>query len=178
MNEIQFLKAQLNTEQRHLEAVLQACTQAIASSSTTPEVDAFLRACVDYLLPSVEAQTARYRARLGLNYARSASADQPKSADALKLETLLEAVSAHWAAVEAASADLLPALHRATQALGQLIRAFAAASAVLESSAYSVEQWRKSAFVDARSILEERTRYARVAAALPLGIQLLERNGH
>jgi hypothetical protein len=122
--------------------------------------------------------STRERAGLELHYARSATVDLRKSPDVVKLETLLDAVNAQWAAVDPASTDLLPALNRATQVLGQLLKARVSASDVLDNSGYSVEQWRKSAFIDARSILEERDRYRRVEAALPLGTQEMKPHGH
>jgi hypothetical protein len=178
MNEIQFLRSQLQTEHRHLEAVLQVCTDAIANPPTQPDVHTFLQYCADYLLPAVKALVARDRARLALHYARAPTADQSKTPDAIKFESMLDTVSTQWAVIDPASTDLLPTLHRSTQALGQLLRARGAASTALDDSSYSVEQWRKVAFVDARSILDERSRYRRVEAALPLGIPGMERHGH
>lgn len=178
MNEIQFLRTQLTTEHRHLEAVLDACTKAIASTQPHTDTNAFLRICAEYLLAAAKTLTARDRARLGLHYARTGPADQDPGV--AKLESLLSAASTQWAALEAAldTQDLVPTLHRATQALGQYLRQREAARECLDDSSYTVEQWRKAAFIDAGSIVEERKRYQRVEAALPLGVHEMDRHGH
>lgn len=177
MNEIQFLRSQINTEQRHLEAVLRVCTDTLASGQSGADTDAFLRVCADYLTPGVKALVARDRARLDMSNARTGSTGVSESADASRLETLLDQVSTRWAELAGAATELRPALHRATQVLSQLLRAREQVPARLDDSALTVEQWRKAAFVDARSILEERNRYQRVGAALPLGVEELERHG-
>jgi hypothetical protein len=62
-------------------------------------------------------------------------------------------------------------LHRAVQALAQWLTKREEAAEVLKDQTYTVAQWRKVAFIDAKSIVEERERYARVEAALPLGVR-------
>jgi hypothetical protein len=177
MNETQFLRNQLATEYRHLEAVLQACTDAIASASKDAALDDFMRTCSEYLAPTVKAFAARDRARLALHYARSAPSDQDGQSASAKLEAAIASASTLWSRWNPTSGDIT-SLHRATQALAQWLAKREAAKDCLDDRAYTVEQWRKVAIIDAKSILEERDRYMRVEAALPLGARRMERDGH
>ena len=177
MNETHFLRNQLATEHRHLEAVLKACTDAIASAPPDSPADVFLQTCADYLMSGVKAFALRDRARLALHYGRSAPSDQDGHSASAQLESAIASAVALWAGVESAGVDT-KALRRATQALTQWMAKREAAKDCLDASAYTVEQWRKVSFIDAKSIVDERERYARVEKALPLGVRALERNGH
>jgi hypothetical protein len=171
MNETQFLRNQLAIEQRHLEAVLKACTDAIANAaSANSSTDAFLQTCADYLTPGVKAFAARDRARLALHYERSSPSDQDGHSASAQLEAAIASATALWTAAGSAREDV-HALHRAVQALAQWLTKREEAAEVLKDQTYTVAQWRKVAFIDAKSIVEERERYARVEAALPLGVR-------
>jgi hypothetical protein len=173
MNETQFLRSQLASEQRHLEAVLKACTDALASTSSDSPADTFLQTCVDYLTSSVRAFAARDRARLVLHYGRSTPSDQDGHSASAQLEAAIASAVTLWSRIGPERIDV-KALRRATQALAQWLSKREAAAECLDPSSYTVEQWRKVALIDAKSIVEERERYARVESALPLGVQGLE----
>jgi hypothetical protein len=176
MNETHFLKSQLATEQRHLEVVLKACSDVIASTPGDSPADAFLQTCVDYLTPGVKALADRDRARLALHYGRSPPSDQDGHSASAQLEAAIAAATALWGRVGSKAIDV-EALHRAAQALEQWLVKREAAKECLDASAYTVEQWRKVAFIDAKWIIDERERFARVENTLPLGVRGLDRNG-
>jgi hypothetical protein len=177
MNEIQFLRSQLATEQRHLEAVLKACTDAIANAAADSNADAFLQTCADYLTPSVKALAARDHARLALHYERSSPSDQDGHSASAQLESAIASATTLWAASGSAREDV-KTLHRAVQALAQWLTKRESAQDVLADRTYTVAQWRKVAFIDAKSIVEERERYTRVKAACPLGVRGMDQNGN
>jgi len=170
MNETQFLRNQLATEQRHLQAILKACTDAIANAPADSPADAFLQTCADYLMSSVKTLAARDRARLALHYGRSPPSDQDGHSASAQLEAAIASAVTLWSHIDPKAVDA-KTLHRALQALAQWVAKREAAKDCLNDAGYSVEQWRKVAFVDARSIVEERERYSRVDAALPLGVR-------
>jgi hypothetical protein len=177
MNESQFLRNQLLTELRHLQAVLKACTDAMATAPADSGADPFLQTCADYLIPSVKAFAARDRARLALHYERSSPSDQDGHSASAQLEGAIASATALWSASASATGDV-KAFRRATQALAHWLAKREAAAEVLDDRTYTVEQWRKVTFINAKSIVEERERYRRVEAAVPLGVRGMDKNGH
>ena len=176
MNETQFLRNQLAVETKHLESVLTACTDAISNTGVDSASTEFLHKCLDYLSPSVKAFADRDRARLALHYARSTPSDQDGQSESAKLEGAIAHAQALWTKADTARDDI-KILNSAVQALNQWLAQRNDADCLSDRS-YTVEQWRNVAFVSAKSIIEERARYTRVEAALPIGVRGMGRHGH
>jgi hypothetical protein len=173
MNETQFLRKQLALEHQHLQSVVRMTHAALASAAEGTAPDEFLRTCADYLMHAVRLLEARDRGRLELHYARHGRTDQDSDRPARDLERAIDEAKPHWQNVEAAlgtGAPLVPALHRPIKLLGNWLMKRAAAAQTLDDGSYSVEEWRRTSFVNAGSIFDERNRYNRVEAARPIGI--------
>jgi hypothetical protein len=173
MNETQLIRAQLGTEQAHAGAVALACAQALRQAppqtlESGAPLEQFRQACVDYLVCILAWYEERDR-RLGLLVQQLAS-DDPRCR-ALNEALAGEGTSRH-------------ALERLEAALaGQDWQGFVdyftgpwrarreALETLLDGDSRPAD-WRMVGGIDADGILEERTRYARVAAALPAGISL------
>lgn len=183
MNEIQLIRAQLQTERAHAAAVANACAGTLeradtASLASGSPLEQFRQACVDYLVcvlawfeerdrrlaALVDHWPPEHATRVALDAALSR---RGRSRDALeKLEAAFAYVAgtaegdarSYWAefahyfnGVWSSRRDALEALLAAHPRAGD---------------------WRTFSGIDADSILEERSRFERVAQALPPGLTL------
>ncbi|HVW67573.1 MAG TPA: hypothetical protein VHB68_01305, partial [Steroidobacteraceae bacterium] len=169
--------SQLDLEKQHAASVSRACASALAAASTqggspAPGLADFRQACVDYLvwiLTRFEEREQVFhdllRARLPSDdpqrrAAEGALATAGSSREALaKLETALGSDgTARWN-------DFLQFFTQAwSQRRDELDRLFAQHAKTTD--------WRTVSAIDADSIFDERHRYARVQAALPVGVEL------
>lgn len=184
MNEIEIIRSQLAAEQSHAAEVANACAAAFGSAANpcaAQETTALFReACVSYLVWVL----ARFEERdqtLSELLASRHSADTPAAAAGSRPlgdlvsrpGTSREALSRLESALAAGEPEAARAGWR------EFVRFFNSAwaprraaleRAIAEHS--SVADWRAVCAIDADSILDERTRYARVLAQLPAGIEL------
>ncbi len=167
-NEIQLITGQLELERRHSGAVARACAGAgVAGGPPAP----LREACVDYLV--LELMAFEEREQRLADYARAAPAgggQRPALMQALgrrgssrEARTLLEAALAGRSAGWRDFADFFGGY-------------WCTRREALEGSlgGLSTAEWRALARIDAESILRERQAFARVAAALPVGMSLEE----
>lgn len=147
MNESGVLRSQMQAEHDRASVVVAACRE----SGATP----VLQACAEYLIHAVPLLLTRDRARVRLYYAQHPAADQ----------TAFEALEAQAHVLEQHK-EILPGSGTYVESLDHYLKLRAGLEGRLSEGCRTVEQWRSVAFVDAGSILDERTRYANFAAAL------------
>lgn len=171
MNEVEIIRSQLAMEHSHATEVADACAAAFGAagrlSASGEAIAGFREACVSYLVWAL----ARFEER-----------DQTLSE--LLAERRLGALAGHCgtsrevlARLEAAlaTADCDAPLGRWQEFASFFNSAWTPRRTALEAALAehaTVAQWRAVCAIDADSMLEERTRYARVAAQLPAGIEL------
>ena len=185
MNEIQLIRAQLTAERQHASTVANACATALGrphavALSSGSALEEFRQACVDYLVRVLAWFEERDQRLTDLWHARLAPEDAARRAleDALvgrgRSREALEKLEGALARTSARSAD-----DAAQESWREFARFFNsvwsarrdAIDALLKANTRATD-WRVIAGIDADSILEERTRYARVRAALPAGASL------
>jgi len=181
MNEVQLIRAQLAVERAHASAVADACAAAAAGERDRPGAPPaeFTRACVEYLACVLAWFEERDQRTLDFAHAlapgeaavrralEEALARPGRSRETLeKLERAVTGTAAEkgasglWQEFARYFAGLWRARREAIDArLGEGLRR---------------ANWRVVAGIDADSILEERRRYARVRATLPVGVALAE----
>jgi hypothetical protein len=189
MNEVEIIRAQLTAEQSHAAQVANACAAvlgATAGPSTGPstcmpdETVALLReSCVSYLVWVLARFEERDQTLSELLAAREAS-NGADAAAARQLGALIghpggsrEALAHLESALASAEPDA--ARSRWQEFAGFFNSAWISRRAALEGALaphLSVADWRAVCAIDADSILDERTRYARIVAQLPAGIEL------
>jgi hypothetical protein len=168
MNEVQLIRAQLSTERRHAAEVASALeragTQAAQSGGALAE---FRQACVDYLVWVLARFEERDQLFADLLHSRLAPEDAARRA---LDETLARSGKSReaLAKLEAALASSPASADRTWRDFGEFFNAAwsprrDAIDQLLERNA-RVGDWRVISGIDADSILEERTRHARVAA--------------
>ena len=166
MNEVQLIRSQLALERAHASAVANACATALqadgATDSGSEALAPFRRACVDYLACVLAWFEERDQRLADLLQARSGATEPARRP------------------LEAACADRPAVSSRDRQ---QRWREFAehfngvwstrrdALDALLSANSRPTD-WRTLGGIDADSILEERRRYALVAAQVPPGVTL------
>ena len=168
MNELEQIREQLVAERRHAAAVARAC----ASIPGGVPVQEFRNACTDYLVRVLASFEERDQ-RLGdLAHQPLASEDAPRRALVEVLgrpgtsREVLEKLAA------ACDANSTQSWQEFLQYFTQVWCARRAAIDALLASHPRVADWRAVSGIDADSILEERTRYARVSEHLPAGVTL------
>jgi hypothetical protein len=144
MNELQIIRAQLETEDRHFRAVAEACAEVLEMPS---EHAAFLQACGDYL----SFATGRLQA--------FADAQAPDV-------QLTEALHAMQGTLPA-PASCRHFIDIFTARVGQRRAALSAAGA----RDPSITAWREWSRIDADCILLERRHYQRVKQTKPAGLR-------
>ena len=182
MNEIQLIRSQLALERAHASAVANACATALqadgGAGSGGDSLAPFRRACVDYLACVLAWFEERDQRLADLLQARSGAdaARRPLEEVLARAGRSREAL----ARLEAACAAQPASSSRDRQ---QRWREFAeyfngvwstrrdALDALLSANPRPTD-WRTLGGIDADSILEERRRYALVAAQLPPGVTL------
>lgn len=175
MNEIQLIRQQLAVERQHASAVANACANALSrlEAKSVPggsPLGEFQQACVDYLVSVLARFEERDQRLAELSQRRrpaleEALARRGRSREALeKLEAALGA---------AAGAPAHAAVQKHWHDFAQFFNSVWSArrDAIDEQLARdtSTADWRLIGGIDADSILEERRRYARVAATVPAG---------
>lgn len=181
MNEIELIRSQLVTERTHAARVARACAAAFGAAQPA-EADAsqaFRDTCVGYLvwvLTRFEQRDQLLAERLQTLSAGGSPEDAVPSGlgeIAARSGTSREALTKLEAALGAASP---PAARIAWQAFTHFFEsAWNERRIAIErhlSQLPGIPHWRAVCAVDADSILEERTHYARVAEQLPKGIVL------
>lgn len=181
MNEIQLIRAQLDTERLHVNAVAKACAAALAGApGSAPPASAALAqlraAAADYLLCVLGWFEARDQRLLGLLSARTAAAE--RAPPALQA-ALAQSGSSHEAfgMLKVLNADAPPANAAGSpvtwltwaQGIETLWNPHRQAIDALMAQITRPADWRMIAGIDADSILDERQRFERVRAACPPG---------
>ena len=158
MNEIQLIRAQLNTERRHVNAVAKACAASPGAAAGPGAA-----AATDYLLCVLGWFEARDQRLLGLISTRTGADERARHA----LQTVLARPgSSQEALALPANAAGWPAWAQFIQEVWDPRRqAIDACMAEITRPA----DWRTLAGIDADSILDERRRFERVRAACPPG---------
>lgn len=183
MNELEIIRAQLAVEQSHAAEVAQACAAAFGSPAVGAPEEAmalFREACVSYLVWVLARFEERDQSLSELLAARLSSTNGATTAGARHLSSLIgrfgtsrEALARLEAALDAGSSE---AARAAWQEFARFFNSsWAPRRAALEGALAehsSVADWRAVCAIDADSILDERRRFARVAALLPAGIEL------
>jgi hypothetical protein len=184
MNELEIIRSQLAVEQSHAAEVANACTAAFGSTGDAPALSAatglFRDACVSYLVWVLARFEERDQTLAELLASRQSPANATATASARHLASLVsragtsrEALSRLEAALGAGES---PAAGAGWQEFGRFFHsAWVPRRAALEGALaehLGVAEWRAVCAIDADSILDERTRFGRVAAELPAGIEL------
>jgi hypothetical protein len=185
VNEIQIIRDQLAAERLHASAVANACAAALGHPTNPEGANGaqraeFRQACVDYLvcvLAWFEERDQRLAdlARLRLPPAQpSRRALEEALARPGRSREALAKLEAACAAAIAGAADgrVQPRWQAFAQYFNGIWCARREALDALLASMSRAADWRAVAGIDADSILEERRRYARVGAALPVGTRL------
>jgi hypothetical protein len=185
MNEIELIRGQLLTERLHATAVANACAEALgrsellAPTSGSP-LEEFRQACVEYLVCVLTWFEERDQRLIELWHARLARGD----AERRTLDDLLTSRGRSREALEKLAAALASSAEPATdqevperwqefaQFFNGVWRARRDAIDALLGPNNRTTDWRHFGGIDADSILEERSRYARVHATLPAGAAL------
>jgi hypothetical protein len=181
MNEIEVIRNQLATERHNASTVANACATAlgrpnVVALSSDWALAEFRQACVDYLVRVLTWFEERDRRLTDLSQAGFAPGDAARRAldDALGSREALEKLEAAVACATARSAggaaqerwlEFAQFFNSVWSARRDALDAWLAANS-------RATDWRLIAGVDADSMLEERKRYARVAATLPAGASL------
>lgn len=181
MNEIELIRSQLVTERTHAARVVRACAAAFgaAQPAETDASQVFRDTCVSYLVWVLTRFEQRDQLLAERLHALSAGGSRTGAMSpglgevAARSGTSREALTKLEAALGASSP---PAARIAWQAFTHFFEsAWSERRIALErhlSELPGPPHWRAVCAVDADSILEERTRYARVAEHLPKGIVL------
>jgi hypothetical protein len=180
MNEIDIIRSQLALEQSHAAEVANACAAAFGSSAAPPApseaMARFREACVSYLVWVLARFEERDQTLCELLAARpppaAAGASHPGHPIG-QSGTSREALSRLESALAAGDTE---AARRGWQEFARFFNsAWSPRRAALEralAERASVAEWRAVCAIDADSMLDERSRYARVSAQLPPGIEL------
>jgi hypothetical protein len=194
MNEVELIRGQLTLERQHAAAVARACASALAAAGSQDtgqlaSLEAFRQAGVDYLVWMLsrfeereqvfhDLLRGRFPAEDPNRRAVEAALVQPgTSREALaKLETALgSTVDLDSAAVPAGDSLAGRSVARWTDFLKFFSGVWSARRDEIErlfERQANVPDWRTVSAIDADSIVDERSRYARVKATLPAGIEM------
>jgi hypothetical protein len=178
MNEVELIRAQLSLEQQHAIEVSRALSAAGARQGDNPDSgQTFRQASVDYLVWTlsrfeVREQTVR-------DFLRDRAHDD---LERRALESALELPGTSRAALTRLEAALDSTARGVADRIGSwtdfeqfLASAWSARRDALDklfAQHAKVTDWRAVSSMDADSIFQERSRYARVRTALPPGIQM------
>lgn len=184
MNELEIIRSQLAVERAHAADVVNACAAAFgstdAASAPWEATAPFRDACVSYLVWVLARFEERDQTLSELLVARQSSVNGTVAASARHLASLIsragtgrEALSRLEAALGAGGS---PAARAGWEEFARffdsawLPRRTGLEGALTEH--LGVADWRAVCAIDADSILDERTRFGRVAAQLPAGTAL------
>jgi hypothetical protein len=194
MNEVELIRGQLTLERQHAAEVARACASALAAAGSRgterlASLEAFRQAGVEYLVWMLSRFEEREQVFHDLLRGRFPTEDPNRRAveaalalpgtsrEALaKLETALGAtVDSDSAAAPAGDSLAGRSVARWTDFLRFFSGAWSARrdeiDRLFERQA-KVTDWRTVSDIDADSIVDERSRYARVKATLPAGIEM------
>jgi hypothetical protein len=200
MNEVELIRRQLTLERQHAAEVARACVSALAAAGSQgterlASFEAFRQAGVEYLVWMLSRFEEREQVFHDLLRGRFPTEDPNRRAvetalalpgtsrEALaKLETALgSAVDSDSAAVPAGDSLADRSVARWTDFLRFFSGAWSARrdeiDRLFERQA-KVADWRTVSDIDADSIVDERSRYARVKATLPAGIEMSPTASH
>jgi hypothetical protein len=177
MNEVELIRKQLSLERKHAFDVASALSTAGAGSDEHHLEEPFRAASVDYLvwiLTRFEEREQTFHdllERVSVNDAERRAAEQSLALSG----TSREALSKLEAALGSEAGSLIERVGRWTDFQHFFTGPWSARRDALDalfSKQAKVTDWRTASGIDADSIFEERTRYARVRAALPIGVDL------
>ncbi|MHB1539983.1 MAG: hypothetical protein ACYCUE_08330 [Steroidobacteraceae bacterium] len=179
MNERDIIRTQLATERIHAAQVANACASIYGAPGAAEAHTPFRDASVEYLVWVL----SRFEQRDQL-LAELIEHSAPGSAERADLPGELATLAGHTGTsrqaltrLEAALAAAAPTVGAAWQAFAQFFNtAWCPRREAIESQFAKLPRiagWRAVCAIDADSILEERARYARVAAQLPPGVTLV-----
>jgi hypothetical protein len=184
MNEVQLIRAQLDLERSHAGAVAAVCGTTLgratpASLASGTPLETFRQACVDYLVCILawfeerDRRLAELINQYGPEHATRDALDATLARRGRSREAL-EKLEAAFAAVAdtAAAAGARPAWVEFAQFFSGTWSTRRDALDALLSANSRASDWRHMSGVDADTILEERSRYARVTETLPPGVTL------
>ena len=200
MNEVELIRGQLTLERQHAAEVARACVSALAASAPQDTeqlatLEAFRQAGVEYLVWMLSRFEEREQVFHDLLRSRFPAEDPNRRAveaalalsgtsrEALaKLETALgSTVDSDSTAVPAGDSLASRSVARWTDFLRFFSGVWSARrdeiDRLFERQA-KVTDWRTVSDIDADSIVEERSRYARVKATLPAGIEMSPTASH
>ena len=200
MNEVELIRGQLTLERQHAAEVARACVSALATSAPQDTerlatLEAFRQAGVEYLVWMLSRFEEREQVFHDLLRGRFPTEDPNRRAveaalalsgtsrEALaKLETALgSTVDSDSSAVPAGDSLASRSVARWTDFLRFFSGVWSARrdeiDRLFERQA-KVTDWRTVSGIDADSIVEERSRYARVNATLPAGIEMSSTASH
>jgi hypothetical protein len=184
MNEIQLIRAQLDLERSHASAVAAVCGATLgcatpASLASGTPLETFRQACVDYLVCILawfeerDRRLAELINQYGPEHATRDALDATLARRGRSREALEKLEAAFAAAPDtAAAAGARPAWVEFAQFFSGIWSTRRDALDALLSANSRASDWRHMSGVDADTILEERSRYARVTETLPPGITL------
>ena len=183
MNELEIIRSQLAVERSHAAEVANACAAVFGSAGAAAPSEATVRfreACVSYLVWVLARFEERDQTLSELLASRQSLGDGGATADAQQLGSLIsrsgtsrEALSRLEAALAAGEVE---AMRSGWEEFARFFNsAWAPRRTALEGALaehLAIAHLRTVCAIDADSILDERNRYARVAAQLPPGIEL------
>jgi len=180
MNEVELIRAQLSLERQHAAAVSHALSAAAAQGSDRlSSLDAFREASVDYLAWALSRFEEREQVFHDLVRARFAAddADRRAAEEVFALPgTSREALAKLEAALREGSDSQSGPASRLwadfVQFFDGVWRTRRDALDQLFARHARITDWRAMSAIDADSIFDERNRYSRVRATLPVGIAL------
>lgn len=179
MNEVELIRAQLAVERRHASDVTRALSAAASRSGNgLASAQDFRQACVDYLVWALSRFEEREQIFHDLLRGRASADDKERRAveSALSLTgTSREALAKLETALGSDTRPDTERRGRWTEFQQFFAGAWSARRDALDklfAQQASVSDWRAVSGIDADSIFDERSRYARVRAALPVGIEL------
>ncbi len=189
MNEVELIRGQLNLERQHAAEVAKACASARADAGwqgTTERLaslEAFRQAAVEYLVWMLSRFEEREQVFHDLLRDRFPAEDPNRRAveTALALPGTSREALAKLETALGSTVDSGSAAARWTDFLRFFSGAWSARrdeiDRLFERQA-KVADWRTVSDIDADSIVDERSRYARVKATLPAGIEMSPTASH
>jgi hypothetical protein len=179
MNEVELIRAQLSLERQHAFDVSRALS-AVGSRSRDglDSLPAFRQACVDYLVWILSRFEEREQTFRDLLRGRLGADDSERRAveSALALSgTSREALAKLESALGTSHSSDAERVGRWTDFQQFLAGAWSTRRDTLDklfAQQAKVSDWRAVSGIDADSIFDERTRYARLLSVLPAGIEL------
>jgi len=182
MNEVDFIRMQIDAEQQHASEVLEWCRESAARIAAAGQIDKdnayFIRSCIQYLAAFLRRDGARHEAHGGCVRALAAQATTTELPSVL---ARVNAVAAGAGAVAqelermAAPAPIAPrTLERGLRLCAQHLSERTELGQTLHKLCarhYVIADWRRIAGVDADGILEERRAHGELLArAAALGL--------